>query len=124
MLKRRIVITSAIVLGLLTMLCVGLLMKNSRFFTASTDLTDVWICGQKIDISHAHRVDTDGMNLTRQDVIRVLGEDYSEALYDYSQMLYKLTYYDKRQGRRLEIIYLNASERPVAWMEVASLEKK
>ncbi|MBE5870380.1 MAG: hypothetical protein E7294_03855 [Lachnospiraceae bacterium] len=124
MLKKRITITSVIVLALLTLLCAGLLMKNSRFFTVSTDLTRVVVCGYGIDMSYSHRIDTDGMNLTKQDMIKELGEDYGEVLYDYSQMLYRLTYYDKRHNRRLEIVYLNAADRPVAWIQVVSEEKR
>ena len=79
----------------------------SEKLVKSTELTNLTINGYQID----QNIDLDEYIINISDVTKVLGKHHTTRLYDYSQYLFKKTYYDRVNDITISFIYIGGDKK-------------
>ncbi len=79
----------------------------SEKLVKSTELTNLTINGYQID----QNIDLDETIINISDVTEGLGKNHTTRLYDYSQYLFKKTYYDRVNDITISFIYIGGDKK-------------
>lgn len=106
--KKHAKVTLIIIIVLLIFLATYFLYNHlSSLLTKSTDLTYIKINGYHID----QNIDFDQTILNISDVTSVLGQHHTTQLHDYSQYLFKKTYYDRVNNITISFVYIGGDKK-------------
>ncbi len=106
--KNKLLKGAVIVVTILVFMIIFYYLYNNLqiHFTKTTNLTNIIINEYRID----SKTDFDEININISQVTATLGENYTKRLHDYSQYLYKNTYYDRENDIVISFIYIGGSE--------------
>lgn len=76
----------------------------------STDLSNVMIDGYLVIPGENEVYEMMDCSMTKDDVVDVLGKEYEDGWYDYSQGFKKMTYHDDENDIIMEFVYLETSD--------------